>query len=503
MNASHTPRPTANRLFSQFPHERGPNEPCRTIASGVLREWPDLWKADPRLLLSIGDDEVRAIIRRDPRRLRYFSATDPKYPSVPLLRVRAETVPQLPTRKPLDPRLPPDTGIRDKVWQRLVMEEIGHLPQPGFAVVDGTQIQGCNAPWVVHVATLDCRVVRAELLTAAVPGNVVVLEGVDVGFAAVVTGDGVRLMSRNPHIATHLNGATECSLSTEQWTRFIRDLCEQPLPINVTKTTYNPVTELGDALPHSPGSYILKPRFGSNGFCVTRIVSHADGTLTVESDCPDTTQYLEEFPADPDLRGRDLVTAAATHRSRFIDRATVGIPERALNQSILEEEIRQDRSEGSIFEPRIVVQRMKAGLSESFATLGAMCKRIDTAIGASVVRDFREEPLDVSLRRFLRGRVPASDLASQVRRTHDEILAAGDRTQVALVPLVEAGGARVHQFAIDCRLCWNPVTERAEYPFLELQFGIGRIDGAAFGSVPLAGYRTRDELADRFGPEFG
>ncbi len=503
MNASHTPRPTANCLFSHFPHERGPNEPCRTIALGEPREWPDLWKADPRLPLSIGDDEVGTIIRRNPNRLRYFSATDPGYPSVPLLRVNAGTVPTLPTRQPLDPRLSLDTGIRDKVWQRLVMEEIGHLPQPGFAVVDGNQLRGCSAPWVVQVAALDCRVIRAVLLSAIVPGNVLVVEGVDVGFAAVATGDGVRLRSRNPHIATHLNGATESTLSIEQWTRFIRDLCEQPLPINVTKTAYNPVVELGDALLHSPGSYILKPRFGSNGFCVTRIVSHADGTLTVESDCPDTAQYLEEIPADPDRRGRDLVTAAATHRSRFVDRATVGIPERALNQSILEEEIRQDRSEGSIFEPRIVVQRMNAGSSESFATLGAICKRIDTAVGASVVRDFREEPLDVSLGRFLSGRVPASDLASQVRRTRDEIVAAGDRVRVALVPLVEAAGARVHQFAIDCRLCWNPAAERAEYPFLEFQFGIGRIDGAAFGSVPFAGYRTRDELTDRFGPEFG
>jgi hypothetical protein len=124
-------------------------------------------------------------------------------------------------------------------------------------------------------------------------------------------------------------------------------------------------------------------------------------------------------------------------------------------------------------------------------------------VGASVVRDFREEPLDVSLRRFLSGRVAASDHASQVRRTRDEMLAAGDRIRVALVPLVEASGARVHQFGIDCRLCWNPATERAEYPFLEYQFGIGGIDGAAFGSVPLAGYKTRDELTDHFGPEFG
>jgi hypothetical protein len=46
------------------------------------------------------------------------------------------------------------------------------------------------------------------------------------------------------------------------------------------------------------------------------------------------------------------------------------------------------------------------GQGEGFAALGAICKRIDTAVGACVARDFQEEPLETSLRRFLRGRVP-------------------------------------------------------------------------------------------------
>ena len=43
---------------------------------------------------------------------------------------------------------------------------------------------------------------------------------------------------------------------------------------------------------------------------------------------------------------------------------------------------------------------------------------------------------------------------------------------------------------IDCRLCWNPLTGRPEYPFLEAQFGIGRIDWLALGEPPYAGYKT-------------
>ena len=44
--------------------------------------------------------------------------------------------------------------------------------------------------------------------------------------------------------------------------------------------------DLGEVLSRTPGSYILKPRLGSNGFCVVRIVCHPDGSLAVASDCP-------------------------------------------------------------------------------------------------------------------------------------------------------------------------------------------------------------------------
>lgn len=302
-----------------------------------------------------------------------------------------------------------NVGIRDKFWQRLVVENIGHFPQPGFALVDGIRIESGSARWRTQVPA-----------------------------------------------------------------------------------------DLGEALLDVPRAYILKPRFGSNGFCVARVVSHADGTLTVESDCPDTSRYLEEFPRSTELRGRDLVAAVATHRARFIDRAIAGLPEQTLNQSILEEEIRQDRADGLIFEPRIVVQRMHSDSGEHFATLGAICKRIDTAVGASVARDFREEPLEASVRGFLRDRVPGPHLASRVAQTCATILAAGDRIREVLIPLIESRASRVHQFGIDCRLCWNAATGEVEFPFLEFQFGIGRIDAPAF-----AGYKTRAELNTLFGPETG
>lgn len=250
--------------------------------------------------------------------------------------------------------------------------------------------------------------------------------------------------------------------------------------------------ELTSALLAAPGAYILKPRFGSNGVAVVRVVS-AGGRLTVASDCPDTARYLDEFPCDPRLCGADLVEAVATRRGRFLDHAVAGIPERALDQSILEEEIPAHRVGGSVFEPRVVVQRV----GSAFAVLGAVCKRVDTPVGACVACDFREEPLSDSLHTFLRNRVPDGDLARRVEQTRDELLAACDRLREAVVPLVEARGARVHQFGIDCRMCWNAIAQRAEYPFLEFQFGIGRID------VPLAGYRTRAELAHEFGPEVG
>lgn len=248
---------------------------------------------------------------------------------------------------------------------------------------------------------------------------------------------------------------------------------------------------LGAALLAAPGRYILKPRFGSNGVAVVRIVSE-NGRLTVESDCPDTAQYLDEFPRDPRRCGADVVEAAAAHRARFVDRATAGIPERALDLSILEGEIPPHRANGSLFEPRVVVQRVEGG---AFATLGAICKRIDTAVGASVARDFREEPLAAALHGFLRDRVPPADLSRSVEEAYADILASADRLRDAVVPELEGSGAEVHQFGIDGRLCWN--AGRVEWPFLEFQFGIGRVD------LPLAGYRTRAELAAQFGPERG
>lgn len=251
---------------------------------------------------------------------------------------------------------------------------------------------------------------------------------------------------------------------------------------------------LGAMLLNKPGRYILKPRFGANGVAVVRVVS-ANGVLTAESDCPQTALYLEEFPRAPSLRGADAIEAVAAHRSRFIDRALAGIPERALDLSILEDEIPAYRVGGAVFEPRVVVQRVKTAAGESFVPLGAICKRIDTAVGACVARDFREEPLDVSLNRFLAEHVPNGDLTSRVEQTRAELLASCDHLRAVVAPLVEECGARVHQFGIDTRLCWNATEGRAEFPFLEFQFGIGRID------LPLAGYKPREELVRLFGPE--
>jgi hypothetical protein len=163
--------------------------------------------------------------------------------------------------------------------------------------------------------------------------------------------------------------------------------------------------------------------------------------------------------------------------------------------SILEDEIRQDRSDGALFEPRVVAQRTGG---DRFATLGAVCKRIETPIGAVVARDFRELSLEESLTLFLGPRVPPAELGTAIRRARDLVLSTSDRAAVAVAPLAEANGVRVHQFAIDGRLCWDPATARVELCFLEFQFGIGRIDG-----LPLPGYRSPAELRERFGPEAG
>jgi len=272
-----------------------------------------------------------------------------------------------------------------------------------------------------------------------------------------------------------------------------RDLLPQPWFTAVTGDRVGSA-DLGDVLLARPGSYILKPRLGSNGIGVLRVVSDGD-RLTAASDCPDTALFLDEFPADPRRRGRDVVAAAATQRSRFVNRATAGLPEWAMGLSILEDEIRQDRADGALFEPRVVAQRADG---ERFVTIGAVCKRVDTPIAAVVARDFRELSLEESLALFLTPRVPPADLAASVRRAGSLVLSAGDRAAAAVAPLAAAHGVRVHQFGVDGRLCWNPATNGAEFWFLEFQFGIGRID------VPLPpGYRSPVQLRERFGPEVG
>jgi hypothetical protein len=252
--------------------------------------------------------------------------------------------------------------------------------------------------------------------------------------------------------------------------------------------------DLGAVLLERPGSYILKPRFGSNGVGVVRIVSDGDH-LTAVSDCPDTALFLDEFPADPRVRGRDVVAAVATQRARYVNRATAGLPEWALGLSILEDEIRQDRADGMFFEPRVIAQRTE---DERFVTIGAVCKCIDTPIAAVVARDFRELALEDALALFLAPRIAPADLDAAVRSVGEQIVLAGARAADAVVPLAALQGARVHQFGVDGRLCWNPTTKSAEFWFLEFQFGIGRID-----APPPPGYLSPAQLRERFGPEVG
>lgn len=251
--------------------------------------------------------------------------------------------------------------------------------------------------------------------------------------------------------------------------------------------------DLGDVLLARPGSYILKPRLGSNGVGVVRVVS--DGVhVTAASDCPDTALFLDEFPADPGRHGRDVVAAAATQRHRYVNRATAGLPEWAMGLSILEGEIRPDRAGGALFEPRIVAQRTGG---DRFVTIGAMCKRIDTPIAATVARDFQEVPLRDALTLFLTPRVPPAGRDAFVRSAEVAILAGGDRAAAVVAPVAAGQGVRVHQFGVDGRLCWNPAANRVEFWFLEFQFGVGRTD------VPLLGYRSPADLRDEFGPEAG
>jgi len=105
-----------------------PAAPSRSVSVGKLREWPAVWSADPRVLAAIGDNEVEVAVRAGTARLRYFAAADPAFPAVPLL--PATPGDAAPPRDPADPRLPAGTGVRDKVWQRLVVEDAELPPQP-------------------------------------------------------------------------------------------------------------------------------------------------------------------------------------------------------------------------------------------------------------------------------------------------------------------------------------------------------------------------------------
>lgn len=163
--------------------------------------------------------------------------------------------------------------------------------------------------------------------------------------------------------------------------------------------------------------------------------------------------------------------------------------------SVLEDEIRQDRAAGVMFEPRVVAQRADG---DRLVTIGAVCKCVDTPVSAAVARGFRELPLEEALALFLTPRVPPADLCDAVCRTAGLILSAGDRAAEAVAPVAAATGVRVHQLGIDGRLCWDPATQSIEFWFLEFQFGIGRID-----APPPAGYQTPAQLRERFGREVG
>lgn len=241
---------------------------------------------------------------------------------------------------------------------------------------------------------------------------------------------------------------------------------------------------LADLLREATGPHILKPRFGSNGCAVAR-VSYTPTGFALESDCPDTALFLNEFPFDSAASGRDALEALAGRRERYIDRARAGIPERLLNESLLEAEVPPWRADGLLCEPRVIAQRVSG---ERFDVLGGVCKLIDTEVGACVARDFREVPL-------LKGLEP--HLGPDAPRARAELLAASTRATAALVPALEARGTRVHQFGIDFRLYRNE-GGAPRFALLEFQFGIGRV--APECAPP--GYRTRTELAAAFGPFF-
>src|SRR5687768_8506578 len=74
----------------------------------------------------------------------------------------------------------------------------------------------------VGLGSVDCRP-AAGLLAALTPGTVVVVEDVDLGFAAVAGSDGVRMATRSPHVAALLGGAGDRTLPPGGWHRFVAD----------------------------------------------------------------------------------------------------------------------------------------------------------------------------------------------------------------------------------------------------------------------------------------
>lgn len=262
---------------------------------------------------------------------------------------------------------------------------------------------------------------------------------------------------------------------------------DQPAFVAVSGTvalTCGREVPLADVLTVTSGPHILKPRFGSNGCAVAR-VSRTEAGFVLESDCPDTALFLEEFPFDPTARGRDALEALASRREGYIDRARAGVPERLLNESLLEAEVPPWRAGGFVCEPRVIAQR---ACGERFVVLGGVCKLVGTAVGACVARDFREVPL-------LAGLEP--HLGTDAPRARAEVLAIAERATNALAPVIAARGTRVHQFGIDFRLYRAGAVPR--FALLEFQFGIG---GLAPECAP-PGYRTRADLADEFSPERG
>lgn len=82
------------------------------------------------------------------------------------------------------------------------------------------------------------------MLKTAAAGAIVIVESVAAGFAALVTGAGMRLVTRSPHVAALLGGTTDRLLAGTDRDRFVSELCAQPLPLALTKIVHNPGIEL-------------------------------------------------------------------------------------------------------------------------------------------------------------------------------------------------------------------------------------------------------------------